>query len=428
MSSNKRKDKNRKPKYQQIEDDIVENRMDGLAKNLLLLVEGDTEVAYFEKLKQNSWLNGPLAGVKIEVEGDLKKAKNEAEKDNTVWFVTDNDKRNAFVLEENGQPFFIELTDSELPQSIRTNLLAAYNSDQHNYFLSIHDYLQWLSVAIGVENTIEYWDRIQFFTLSKVAKGRLFEEFDKDKKTKLKLAYSCIAFEFWLILHFEQNNTPFLWVDKEKDWTIDVVTHLKTLQPSYEKGYFNNNGKEKPCHAYNCLYDDAYKPTQTRADEWHVLVRIFKAIKNAEWLRQDRSAIFNRQSGKWYEVNPYIEGMDVLMRELLNIKPLGEQIDYFNMTIQFDFDIQNLTLTFQVLNVDNVFQISNKQRHCFLLKDALGNEFEPNMVHSIEFPNAANQPIIFQYTIPQPIHEPLVLLFKDPRLDSRGSQLFLFLN
>ena len=98
------------------------------------------------------------------------------------------------------------------------------------------------------------------------------------------------------------------------------------------------------------------------------------------------------------------------------------------MTIQFDFDIQNLTLTFQVIHIDNVVQISSEQRHCFVLKDALGNEFEPNIAYSIEFPNTANQPIVFQYTIPQPIHEPLVLLFKDPRPHSRGSQLFIFLN
>ena len=87
----------------------------------------------------------------------------------------------------------------------------AYNSDQHRYFLSIYDYLQWLKTSIGIADTVEFWDRIQHFTPHKY---RELEEYDKElikkKHPKICLAFSCIAFEFWLILHFEQNTNAFL--------------------------------------------------------------------------------------------------------------------------------------------------------------------------------------------------------------------------
>jgi hypothetical protein len=345
--------------------------------------------------------------------------------------VTDNDKGNAFILEVKDIPFFAQLTGDKLPQVIREKLQSAYDSDRHNYFLSIHDYLEWLSSAIGVEDTVLFWDRIQHHTPEK---KRDFEKFVEDKKrnrTKLQLAYSCIAFEFWLLLHFEQNNTPFLWVDKKKSITVDVMTALKKWREKYEKGYFIvekgvKTSKEKPCHAYNCLYDDFTKELPTRDDDWQVLIKIFRAIKNAEWLRQEMLPILNRQSGKWYEVNPYILGIDSLMMELLNIKLLNQEIDYFDLTIKFNFE--KAQLTFQIaVNDGNHFQVSHEQQSKFEIRDSLGHVFLPIINEPIDFPNS-NQPIDFQYIIPDLITTQLVLIFKDPRPRAKSSQLFVLLN
>ncbi len=423
-----RKDRTRIPKYEQTDEYLNENiEKGGLGKNIFLLVEGETEVVYFEKLKQNIWLKNSLAGIVVEKVGDLgaslKYLENVTDKSKVYWIVADNDKQNAFVLEEKNHPFFEKLTDEQLPENICGKLKAAYNQDWHNYFLSIHDYLQCLKLTLGAHTTIEYWDRIQFFT---PPKSRLLEKFDKthikNPHYNVKLAYSCIAFEFWLILHFEQNRIPFLWVDKEKQAEIDVVTYLKILRPYYEKGI------ENPCNAYTCLYDNFNKEVQTVSDDWRVLTRIFTAYRNASWLRYEMQPILNQQSGKWYEVNPYILGLDMLMAELLNIKHLREDIDYFNLTIRFDFDIQNGYLTIQVgVNDGRGFEVDQQHQSNFVIKDEIGNSFMPSIKTPFEFPNS-NAPVNFQYAIPQPINNLLVLVFNDPRPNSKSSQLFVLLN
>lgn len=404
--------------------------MDGIGKSILLLVEGETEEAYFEKLKQNPWLKGSLAGVTVERNEGFKAACDRADimaKQGTqVWLITDNDKRNAFVLEEKGIPFFNHPAANFLPQTICDQLRAAYEPDKHNYFLSVHDYMRWLEQVIGSAAVVEYWDRIQFLT----EKKREFEKYyhpsyDKEQD-ELKLAYSCIAFEFSLLLHFEQNQTPFLWVDKGKSETDDLVSYLQTLQPAYEKGYIGQDGHEKPCHAYNCLYSNFGKKLQTIEDEWQVLMRIFKAIQNASWLRAKMQPMLERQSGKWYEVNPYIVGMDDLLKELLNIKPLGEPIAYLGLTVQFDFDMETSTLTFKCSVDDNEsFVVNDEHKDKFSIKNGAGESFSPHMQTCV-FPNDG-APFFLQYDLSESTNTQFVLLFKDPRLRAKSSQLLFLL-
>ena len=310
----------------------------------------------------------------------------------------------------------------------------AYNSDLNNYFLSIHDYLQWLKISIGIADTVEYWDKIQHFTPHK---NREFEEYYKDyidEKTKKKendkicLAYSCIAFEFWLILHFEQNNNGFLCVDKGKDKNVDVFTYFKKICPDYEKG---NESKKKDkvkekCTAYTCLYADWKKTHQTIEDEWGILFRIIKAYKNVKWLQNTMSPTLNRQSGKWYEVNPYILGMDDLIAELLNITPLRQPIDYFGLTIEFDFDIQNCQLQMRIATPE-AFNITKKQKECFEIKSNGQTSFPPIIQEAIELPNEY-QIISLQYDIPKAERKDLVLIFKDPRQKAKSKQLFILLD
>jgi hypothetical protein len=426
MPKNKRQDRDRKPKYQQDEEQLKEEKaVGGLGKSILLLVEGDTEKVYFEKLKQNSWLNNSLAGVMVEVVGNLGTATKKAEAHNDaaqIWIVADNDKRNAFVLEQRGIPFFRNLSNEQLPEAIKNNLQTAYDGDLHNYFLSIYDYLQWLNTAIGSAETIEFWDKIQHFT---PIKNHEFEAFDKkyiqQNKGKIQLAYACIAFEFWLILHFEQNNKPFLWVDKDKSENIDVITYFKTIRPNYEKG-------ETKYNAYTCLYDNLEEVHQTIQNEWEVLRRIFTAYKNVKWLHNTMLPSLNRQSGKWYEVNPYILGMDNLIAELLNIKPLGQPIDYFGLTLELDFDSSTCQLQLRIaVNDGEAFRITESQKSCFEIKNREQNSFYPSIEESIELPNQ-NQPVVLQYAIPETEKTDLVLIINDPRQRSKSSQLFVLLS
>jgi hypothetical protein len=426
----KRKDKTRKAKYQQSEHKAEESGdIESLGKSLFLLVEGETEAVYFEKLKQNPHLKQRLAGVDVKSGGNFKSADeacSQQSKGKHVWLVSDNDKRNAFILEENGSPFFRNLTDEQLPKAIRDRLNAAYDSDRHNYFLSISDYFSWLKEAIGINNMVEFWDKIEHFTPKKVKEFDTFfnPKFNQNKEPKFKIAYSCIAFEFWLILHFEQNDTPFLWVDKGKDKSIDVVTYFRNL---LKENQIYGKGSNNLCNAYTCLYPDYQKEDKpTKDDEWQVLIRIFNAIQNAAWLRNKMLPILKRQSRKWWEVNPYIEGLDVLMKELLNIKPLGEPVEYSDLTVKFDFDSQSAQLTLEIDNVSNAFSISVEHASFFKVKDGNGNEYEPTFEGICEFPNS-KIPVKFQYHNLQDSVSPLVLIFKDPRIRSKSGQLFFIL-
>lgn len=423
MAKTKRDDKKKIANYIQ-EDRQTQSKGSILGKSVLLLVEGDTEKAYFENLKQNPWLKNSLSGVTIKIENSYKNSdKYNGEIYEQKWYISDNDKRNAFILEKEGKPFFDFPTD--LPQNIIDSLRKSYSTDNHNFFLSIHDFLKWLESVIGEQDTINYWDRIQHL----VEKKKELQRYDYDLPSRnLRLAYSCISFEFWLILHFQKNNTPFIWVDKNKDALIDVVTHLRTIMPKYEKGYYDSTKKEKDCHAYSCLYEDIDKKIQTKDDEWLVLIKIFSAIKNAKWLRDEMSDTLKRQSGKWYEVNPYIKGIDDLLIELLNVKLQNETIKYFDLILEFNFDSTKKQLFCSIENKsDESFLINDKHKNFFEIKDNFNMSFIPKISTYVIEPNESKV-IDLLYDIEQSENHLLTLIFNDPRQKSKSSQLFILLN
>jgi RloB-like protein len=388
----KRKDKNRTPKYQQDENSNEPE------KSTLLLVEGLTEKGYFDKLKANAWLKNSLGNITIE-EGKISDIENNRGKYQTIWLVEDNDKRNAFVLIENDLPFW--KANCSLPNHILVKLEADYIDDNHRYFLSIYDYLQWLKTVLGAEFALDYWDTIQDLTPIKSREWQQFENryMKNTGKKQVKLAYSCVAFEFWLLLHFEQNKTPFLWVDKDKDATIDVVTYFKKYRSNYEKG------DKKPCNAYTCLYDDYTKSIQKADDDWTILYRIITACANAKWLRNEMQPILERQNGKWYEVNPYIFGLDTLLETLLNLHYCNQEIEYQGAIISFEFDAANKRVGIKVISTQEAFDISEKDMKIKAAKQ----DFLPNKNETYHFPNAKT---CYFYYEKLATYEKLVLVFK----------------
>ena len=75
MPKNTRKNGNRIAKGEQKEEIEISQAANGLSKSILLLVEGETEEIYFNKLKQNNLLNNTLSGVSVEIAGNLGNAK-----------------------------------------------------------------------------------------------------------------------------------------------------------------------------------------------------------------------------------------------------------------------------------------------------------------------------------------------------------------
>ncbi len=447
MKSNCRKDKNRKAKYLTVEEGLIEEKSPHiLGKNILLLVEGETEESYFQGIKENPWLKNNLAGIEIQLVGNLGKAIEESKKAKynytKIWIVSDNDKRNAFILEENSTPFFESenLIKNEHQNHILQKLKSGYISDSNRYFLSIYDYLQWLKTVITTEEIVEFWDLIHHYTPHK---KKEFADFDKEyhiyKKDEIYLAYSCIAFEFWLILHFEQNSTPFLWIEHNKGKTLDAFDYLKTIVPDYVKGsgieqIESKKTNEKTlrkvgCNAYEALLVDYNKNFQTIDDEWEAILRIIKAYQNTLWLQKVMQPTLERQCGKWYEVNPYVLGMDDLVIELLNIKKHGESFDYSEMKLQFGFNSDTKTISLNI-EYEGYESIIINQTHSSCFKIRVGNnEYEPIIESSfILNSNNREEEISLQYDFPIPNDTPIVLILNDFRYRAKSPQLLVIVN
>lgn len=223
---------------------------------------------------------------------------------------------------------------TNLPMHIVQDLQKSYSQDKHAYFLSMHDYLAWLSGALGPTNAIEFWDRLHFLTPNKPREIDEFErEFLRSKSLikNVKIAYSCLAFEYWLVLHFQQVCKAFIWNDKGKHIDIDLASFLRTI-PNFQN-YQKGKG------AYQCLSNTKpSSPKPTKDEEWEVLHKILTACKNAQWVRSQMQPLLEKQAGKWYEVNPYILGLDELVFKLMNVYQVGELIHYFGLTLEFGFN------------------------------------------------------------------------------------------
>lgn len=438
MSKMKRKDKTRKPNNQHIQEDANGKELSeyGLGKNILLLVEGETEEVYFEGIKNNSWLRNNLAGIDIEKVGNLGKAKERVKEEyknskyGKIWVISDNDKRNAFVLEEKDMLFLETIPDeSHLPKHILEKLKRAYQSEINRYFLSIYDYFQWLKTVITADEIVEYWDVLQHYTPHKNRELADFDEnYQVQYKEKVSLAYSCIAFEFWLILHFEVNMTPFLWVEHDKGGHINAFDHLKTLVPHYVKGKAEKKTVAS-CSAYEILLEDYTKNIQTRDDEWNVIIRLVKAYQNTVWLQKEMKPVLKRQSGKWYEVNPYVLGTNDLIADLLNLKKIETPIDYFGLQLKFAFDAGNKQVSLWVENKEDDTIIINQTHHASFFKIRIGNyEYMPQLKTFLQLDGKGRSgsiDLFYHYQVEEDI--PLVLVFNDFRSRSKSTQLLVLL-
>ena len=101
------------------------------------------------------------------------------------------------------------------------------------------------------------------------------EAFDDADKHGIKLGFSSIAFEHWILLHYEQNRTAF-------PKSQNVIDYLE------QAGYFTGYSKK----ADISIYPRLQHLTQT-------------AIENAAWLRMQMAKDLAACDNKKYELNPY---------------------------------------------------------------------------------------------------------------------------
>jgi hypothetical protein len=187
--------------------------------------------------------------------------------------------------------------------------------------------------------------------------------FDKDGYTKhekafsdaqkhgIKLAFSSIAFEHWILLHYEQNRTAF-------PKSQNVIDYLE------QAGYFPGYSKK----ANILIYDTLKDLTKT-------------AIENAAWLRMEMVKNLAACDNKIYELNPYTT-VDELVMKLLDFNPVT--YGYITQTLRLsDFsitvnDVQRhcgITLSVCIVNHGKCSYLVNNLCDHFYLKDEDQNTF-----------------------------------------------------
>lgn len=361
---------------------ILQYRTDGDRtpnKRILILCEGETEVEYFEKLKLNTALAHRLAAVLIEpiiykpndnsltglVWEAIQRKRTETRKGNpfdSIWIVFDNDERNSFKLDE---PTLLRLQEA-LSAPIY-NLIATHENE---FFLSEYDYIQALNTwtiptaqhQIIIENTTKHQHFDRYFDQNPkrlflnndgtfdTQNGKTERNFDADWQQYIQFAYTCMSFENWILLHFEQNQTAFRKPD-------DVIDYLQEHHASnYEKGYALEH---KPISAYTCLH----QPIDLDKDQI-ALEKIETAIENTAWLKNEMQPMVNRQNGQFYEVNPYVMVDDLL------IELLDKNTKYHALNFEQVFDNESLSLV-ATQNADQTITltIENKTNYNLLINN-----------------------------------------------------------
>lgn len=153
---------------------------------------------------------------------------------------------------------------------------------------------------------------------------------------RVNIAFSSIAFEQWVLLHFERS-------EKAYPKSNNVIDHLRN------RNFVRNYSKKAHFH----LYPKLKKRT-------HI------ALENAAWLRHEMYYHLQENKGRFYAVNPYTT-IDKLVAKLLGIH---EKVIWVNA--KEDIYTNNLTLSVQgsiqtgnSISVD--LQIINKKPAAFVL-------------------------------------------------------------
>lgn len=390
----------------------------------ILIIGYETEVAYFEGIKNNPILKDWTQSVTVlniskehtqELIGMIIKAMQEKDNYDEIWIVVDNDKGNAYIVDDT---FSVKIKDSCIEAEVKTTLLAAFFPLEINkkgeklpkYFLSLRDFVSKIEQILGCEDTLKYIEVLisaankntdfekfenknpfalfqnYFFENKKTKQFQYepakFKGFDSDWKSYTKLAYSCIAFEYWLLLHFEQNKIPFTLIDKIEDESKDVMTYLKNhYRPNYVKGY--KKGKE---NAYEILKDTANDNSFVQHQA--AIERMITAIQNTQWLKNEMQSELALMGNCWFKVNPYLKGLDELLSDLLNIKSFGKEILYYQDKIQISIssDDNKINIHFELILEGNEI-LNNLHKEYFYLTyygDTPQNRIYPSEIHTIQ--------------------------------------------
>lgn len=193
-----------------------------------------------------------------------------------------------------------------------------------------------LGLIREAKSRLEYFDEV-WVVFDKNGYSKHKEAFDEAKEEingkRVKIAFSSISFEHWVLLHFEKNNSAF-------SKSADIID----AKFATNETYFDDYSKRAEVDIYPKLKN------QTE-----------RAVENASWLRfSQREEIAKKPI---YEINPYTD-VDVLVKRLLDISKtvkwakLAETIDLKDADVTVNLSETNLQVV--ILNKRNVSFISTQ--------------------------------------------------------------------
>lgn len=190
---------------------------------------------------------------------------------------------------------------------------------------------------------------------------KAFENAKKRGRSKkvVNIAFSSIAIEHWILLHYEQNKTAF---NKSRD----VINYLS------DRGYFVEDPKDENAPIYSQLQEK----TET-------------AIQNAAWLRMEMETELQANDGKFYELNPYVT-IDELVRKLLNFNrvtygKINQIVRITEISIKINSCQENqnlLTINLTIINHQNIGYLINNSNQDFSVTNEAGDSFPVSIAKS----------------------------------------------
>lgn len=280
----------------------------------------------------------------------------------------------------------------------KTVYILTEGKTEEAYFARIGEILgndtDWkYSVTVEVREIVDgsKTDPVKMVKEAKEQKGSFNEiwvVFDKDRerdilnekaialatKSKIKVAFSSISFEHWIILHFEKSPFAFQRSDCESRSTNAVPVVCVCKGTICASTYLKQNYYPTFYKAKSKLFDDLQNNSMT-------------AIENAAWLRLHKSPYTNI-----HLLNPY-SGVDILLAELLN----ESKVEYHSIGQIFNFDTTNILVRSHLRNGNTIFvtlNIHNNGAVAFLMNNI--QQFSVLDDYRVSFSYSVNQVALIQ--------------------------------
>jgi hypothetical protein len=227
----------------------------------------------------------------------------------------------------------------------------------------------------------------------------LWAVFDKDGYTKhedafklarandIKIAFSSIAFEEWVLLHFERTINAFQKSDckNAKDKYINCGSHTEPGDCNGAKcvaGYMRKKG---------------YFPAYTKSSNQNIYpalkAKTENAIINSAWLRFQIGEELKKSGDKYFQLNPYTD-VDILVKRLIGIDEnhyyynIGDIIETDEFIAQICVPIPKICISIitkrtgisEIINEANLqdwFSVNCKDRNYYIRLDTT-HRIEPN--------------------------------------------------